>query len=40
VGAGVPDYVKNLPDEFASSPLGAMMVPMIDQFMKGMGAPV
>ena len=33
----VPDYVRNLPGDFASTPLGAMMVPMIDSFFKSMG---
>eukprot|EP00039_Didymoeca_costata_P026628 m.16258 g.16258 ORF g.16258 m.16258 type:complete len:172 (+) comp5642_c0_seq2:237-752(+) len=36
-GKGAPDYVRNLPAEFASSPLGAMMTPMIDSFFKSMG---
>merc|ERR1719498_2047763 len=36
-GKGVPDYVKNLPADFAATPLGAMMTPMIDNFFKSMG---
>jgi len=36
-GKGVPDYVRNLPGDFATTPLGAMMVPMIDSFFKSMG---
>eukprot|EP00040_Diaphanoeca_grandis_P011446 m.58684 g.58684 ORF g.58684 m.58684 type:complete len:189 (+) comp22597_c0_seq1:214-780(+) len=42
-GTGVPDYVTGLPDEFASTPMGAMLAPMIEQFfgqMQGNGAPI
>ncbi|VAI51321.1 unnamed protein product [Triticum turgidum subsp. durum] len=29
VGAGIPDYILNLPNEVMSSPMGAMIMPMI-----------
>ncbi|KAI4963184.1 hypothetical protein ZWY2020_017025 [Hordeum vulgare] len=29
VGAGIPDYILNLPNEVLSSPMGAMIMPMI-----------
>ncbi|VAI62878.1 unnamed protein product [Triticum turgidum subsp. durum] len=29
VGAGIPDYILNLPSEVMSSPMGAMIMPMI-----------
>merc|ERR1719164_326433 len=36
-GKGVPDYVRNLPGDFASSPLGMMLAPLIDGFFKSVG---
>lgn len=36
-GTGAPDYVIGLPAAFASSPMGAMLTPMIDTFYKSMG---
>ncbi|KAL3647642.1 hypothetical protein CASFOL_008610 [Castilleja foliolosa] len=31
VGASIPDYILNLPNEVLSSPMGALMLPMIQQ---------
>ncbi|KAL6953546.1 hypothetical protein U1Q18_033846 [Sarracenia purpurea var. burkii] len=31
VGATIPDYILNLPNEVMSSPMGALMLPMIQQ---------
>jgi len=31
VGASIPDYILNLPNEVMSSPMGALMLPMIQQ---------
>ncbi|XP_073301266.1 uncharacterized protein [Primulina huaijiensis] len=31
VGASIPDYILNLPNEVVSSPMGALMLPMIQQ---------
>eukprot|EP00035_Acanthoeca_spectabilis_P010385 m.184116 g.184116 ORF g.184116 m.184116 type:complete len:170 (-) comp15006_c2_seq3:2166-2675(-) len=36
-GKGVPENVSQLPDEFLSTPLGAMMAPLIDGFYSKMG---
>lgn len=43
-GKGLPDHILDLPKEFASSPLGPILTPMIDSFFRsgggGGGAPV
>ena len=38
LGVGpIPDYVSSLPEEFLSTPFGAMLRPVIDSMMGGMG---
>ncbi|KAI2082575.1 hypothetical protein LOZ36_005904 [Ophidiomyces ophidiicola] len=35
VGKGIPEHIRNLPDQFLSSPLGQMMKPYIDNLLRG-----
>lgn len=35
VGKGIPDYIRNLPETFLSTPFGQMMKPQIDMALRG-----